>query len=51
GLSAREDRRKCWEARDQYFACLDNVGVAEAWGRDDAYCLFIREQSLRAELR
>ncbi|KAJ3993342.1 hypothetical protein F5050DRAFT_1577821, partial [Lentinula boryana] len=25
--STREKRRKCWEARDQYLTCLDNVGV------------------------
>ncbi|KAH7871289.1 cytochrome oxidase c subunit VIb-domain-containing protein [Lentinula edodes] len=25
--STREDRSKCWEARDKYFACLDRVGV------------------------
>ncbi|KAJ3753142.1 cytochrome oxidase c subunit VIb-domain-containing protein [Lentinula raphanica] len=23
----REDRKKCWEARDSYFSCLDNAGV------------------------
>ncbi|KAH7878125.1 cytochrome oxidase c subunit VIb-domain-containing protein [Lentinula edodes] len=27
GASTREDRKQCWEARDQYFACLDSVGI------------------------
>ena len=26
----REKRRKCWETRDAYFACLDRVGVVKA---------------------
>ncbi|PPQ69291.1 hypothetical protein CVT26_001609 [Gymnopilus dilepis] len=26
----REDRQKCWETRDAYFACLDRVGVVKA---------------------
>ncbi|KIK60244.1 hypothetical protein GYMLUDRAFT_43983 [Collybiopsis luxurians FD-317 M1] len=30
GVSTREDRQKCWEARDRYFACLDSVGVVKA---------------------
>jgi len=29
-LSNREKRRKCWETRDAYFACLDRVGVVKA---------------------
>ena len=24
---ARQDRQKCWESRDAYFACLDAAGV------------------------
>ncbi|KAL5504088.1 hypothetical protein ACEPAH_8161 [Sanghuangporus vaninii] len=24
---ARQDRKKCWESRDAYFACLDAAGV------------------------
>ena len=24
---ARQDRQKCWESRDVYFACLDAAGV------------------------
>ncbi|KAJ4470188.1 cytochrome oxidase c subunit VIb-domain-containing protein [Lentinula aciculospora] len=27
GVSTREDRQKCWESRDLYFACLDGAGV------------------------
>ena len=27
GPPARQDRKKCWEARDAYFACLDKAGV------------------------
>ncbi|THV00546.1 hypothetical protein K435DRAFT_827968 [Dendrothele bispora CBS 962.96] len=26
----RQDRQKCWESRDAYFSCLDNVGVVKA---------------------
>ncbi|KAF7335464.1 hypothetical protein MVEN_02199800 [Mycena venus] len=25
----REERQKCWESRDAYFACLDGVGVVK----------------------
>ncbi|KAF9066334.1 cytochrome oxidase c subunit VIb-domain-containing protein [Rhodocollybia butyracea] len=25
----REDRQRCWEARDQYFACLDGIAVVK----------------------
>jgi len=28
-ISTREDRTKCWETRDAYFACLDGVGVVK----------------------
>ena len=27
---SREDRTKCWETRDAYFACLDRVGVIKS---------------------
>lgn len=37
GVSTREDRQMCWEARDQYFACLDNVGVVKA-GDESGAC-------------
>jgi len=30
GAPNREDRKKCWEARDGYFLCLDNAGVVKA---------------------
>ncbi|KAJ7871590.1 cytochrome oxidase c subunit VIb-domain-containing protein [Mycena leptocephala] len=26
----RQERQKCWEARDAYFACLDKAGVVKA---------------------
>ncbi|KAI5119452.1 hypothetical protein M0805_008389 [Coniferiporia weirii] len=26
---ARQDRQKCWESRDAYFACLDASGVVK----------------------
>ncbi|KAJ6615892.1 cytochrome oxidase c subunit VIb-domain-containing protein [Mycena sp. CBHHK59/15] len=26
----RQERQKCWESRDAYFACLDGVGVVKA---------------------
>ncbi|KAJ7651277.1 cytochrome oxidase c subunit VIb-domain-containing protein, partial [Roridomyces roridus] len=29
-LPTRQERQKCWEARDAYFACLDGVGVVMA---------------------
>jgi len=29
-LPNREKRRKCWETRDVYFACLDRAGVVKA---------------------
>ncbi|KAF9062939.1 cytochrome oxidase c subunit VIb-domain-containing protein [Rhodocollybia butyracea] len=27
--STREDRQRCWDARDQYFACLDRAAVVK----------------------
>ena len=27
GPPARNDRQKCWESRDAYYACLDKVNV------------------------
>ena len=32
----REKRRKCWETRDAYFACLDRVGVVKAGEEENA---------------
>ncbi|KAF9261914.1 hypothetical protein L218DRAFT_960869 [Marasmius fiardii PR-910] len=29
-VPSRDDRQKCWEARDAYFSCLDAVGVVKA---------------------
>jgi len=26
---SRQDRKKCWETRDAYFACLDRAGVVK----------------------
>ncbi|KAJ7765846.1 cytochrome oxidase c subunit VIb-domain-containing protein [Mycena maculata] len=34
----RQERQKCWEARDAYFACLDGVGVVKA-GTEGKACL------------
>ncbi|KAK4154318.1 cytochrome c oxidase assembly factor 6 [Chaetomidium leptoderma] len=31
----REERKKCWEARDTYFACLDANGIVDAL-KDDS---------------
>lgn len=31
----RTERKRCWEARDGYFACLDRAGVLDAI-KDDA---------------
>ncbi|KAF9459011.1 cytochrome oxidase c subunit VIb-domain-containing protein, partial [Collybia nuda] len=36
-VSTREDRKKCWETRDAYFACLDRAGVVKA-GEEGAAC-------------
>ncbi|KAF8963103.1 cytochrome oxidase c subunit VIb-domain-containing protein [Flammula alnicola] len=33
----RENRQKCWETRDAYFACLDGVGVVKA-GEEGKAC-------------
>jgi hypothetical protein len=35
--SPREDRSKCWEARDAYFACLDAAEVVVA-GTEGSKC-------------
>ncbi|KAF5326989.1 hypothetical protein D9619_005029 [Psilocybe cf. subviscida] len=33
----RQDRQKCWETRDAYYACLDSVGVVKA-GEEGSAC-------------
>ncbi|KAJ7683301.1 cytochrome oxidase c subunit VIb-domain-containing protein [Mycena olivaceomarginata] len=33
----RQERQKCWESRDAYFACLDGVGVVNA-GTEGKVC-------------
>jgi len=33
----RDDRQRCWESRDSYFACLDAAGVLEA-GKEGKAC-------------
>ncbi|KAJ8453819.1 hypothetical protein ONZ45_g19556 [Pleurotus djamor] len=35
--STRQDRQKCWETRDAYYACLDKVGVLKA-GDEGSAC-------------
>jgi hypothetical protein len=35
--TSREDRSKCWEARDAYFACLDEAEVVVA-GTEGSKC-------------
>lgn len=37
----REDRNKCWGARDEYWKCLDKVGVTEA--KKGGPCAELRE--------
>ncbi|KIM37347.1 hypothetical protein M413DRAFT_448628 [Hebeloma cylindrosporum] len=37
GAPNRQDRQKCWEARDAYFACLDDAGVVKA-GEEGKAC-------------
>ncbi|KAL0945355.1 hypothetical protein HGRIS_000853 [Hohenbuehelia grisea] len=32
----RQERQKCWEGRDAYFACLDRVGVLKAGDEGNA---------------
>lgn len=34
----REDRQQCWDARDAYFACLDQSGVVKA-GEEKGACV------------
>lgn len=34
--ASREDRQKCWESRDAYFACLDAAGVVKAGEENNA---------------
>ncbi|KAJ7315332.1 cytochrome oxidase c subunit VIb-domain-containing protein [Mycena albidolilacea] len=36
-LPTRQERQKCWESRDAYFACLDGVGVVNA-GTEGKVC-------------
>ncbi|KAM6489165.1 Cytochrome oxidase c subunit VIb domain containing protein [Amanita muscaria] len=33
---SKQDRQKCWDSRDAYFACLDRMGVVKAGGEKDA---------------
>jgi cytochrome c oxidase assembly factor 6 len=35
--ATRQDRQKCWESRDQYFECLDTVGILTA-GEEGPAC-------------
>jgi cytochrome c oxidase assembly factor 6 len=39
----REKRRKCWETRDAYFACLDLAGVVKA-GEEGNACTEYKKQ-------
>lgn len=32
----RSERKKCWEARDSYFACLDRSNIIDAVKEDKA---------------
>ncbi|KJA25082.1 hypothetical protein HYPSUDRAFT_135304 [Hypholoma sublateritium FD-334 SS-4] len=34
----RENRKRCWETRDAYFACLDSAGVVKA-GEEGKACV------------
>jgi len=34
---SRQNRRKCWEARDSYFGCLDRANVVKA-GDEGSTC-------------
>lgn len=36
-IQNREDRARCWEARDAYFGCLDTQGVVKA-GTEEGKC-------------
>ncbi|PFH51118.1 hypothetical protein AMATHDRAFT_143349 [Amanita thiersii Skay4041] len=42
GAPTRQDRQKCWEARDAYFACLDGIGVIKA-GEEEGKCSAARK--------
>ncbi|KAJ3480006.1 hypothetical protein NLI96_g8662 [Meripilus lineatus] len=39
----RQDRQKCWESRDAYFACLDTSGVLKA-GDEGTACASAKGQ-------
>ncbi|KAF8975975.1 cytochrome oxidase c subunit VIb-domain-containing protein [Cyathus striatus] len=34
---SRQDRKKCWDSRDVYYACLDGAGVVKA-GTEGSAC-------------
>ncbi|KAJ6578068.1 cytochrome oxidase c subunit VIb-domain-containing protein [Mycena capillaripes] len=34
----RQERQKCWESRDAYFACLDGVGVVKPGTEGNGAC-------------
>ncbi|KAI0090178.1 cytochrome oxidase c subunit VIb-domain-containing protein [Irpex rosettiformis] len=35
---SRQDRQKCWDSRDAYFACLDGAGVVKAGDEGPTAC-------------
>ncbi|TFK34551.1 cytochrome oxidase c subunit VIb-domain-containing protein [Crucibulum laeve] len=39
---SRQNRQKCWETRDAYFACLDRAGVVKA-GQEGTTCAVERK--------
>lgn len=33
----RTERKRCWEARDAYYSCLDSLGVVNP-GEENGHC-------------
>ncbi|KAF8313576.1 hypothetical protein DL93DRAFT_2113798 [Clavulina sp. PMI_390] len=36
--ATREERKKCWEARDAYYSCLDAAGVVKPGSETSRQC-------------
>ena len=41
---ARQDRQKCWESRDAYFACLDVKGVVVPGEEGSTQCTALKKE-------
>ncbi|TEB23273.1 hypothetical protein FA13DRAFT_1600148, partial [Coprinellus micaceus] len=43
GTTTRQNRKQCWDARDAYFACLDQRGVIKA-GEEGSACAALKDK-------